>query len=82
MRHSLLILPFMLAAFPANAHRPANVDSAHCPKPVTATDKAVFSRLGDLPPAEAFRAVLRSNDCPASVIQARDRLAPVPKPRR
>ena len=82
MLHSMLVLPLMLAAFPSSAARPADDNRAACPKPVTASDKASFSRLGDLPPAEAFRAVIRSSDCPVSVVQAKDRLGPVPKPRR
>ena len=82
MLHSLLMLPLMLAAFPTNAVRPADDIRARCTKPAIAADKAVFNRLGDLPTAESFRAVLRSSDCPASAIQARDRLGPLPKARR
>ena len=82
MLHSLMILPLMLAAFPTNAVRPADELRARCPKPAIAADKAVFKRLADLPPAEAFRAVYRSSDCPVHAIQARDRLGTFPKPLR
>ena len=82
MRLSVLIVPLLLAAVPSIAARPADDIRARCPKPTTALDKAVFKRLGDLPPAEAFRAVYRSSDCPAHAIQARDRLGTFPKPLR
>ncbi len=36
-------------------------DQSNCPKPVTLSDKAVFKRLGDLPPANAYQAVLRAD---------------------
>ena len=82
MRHSILLIPLLLAATPSAVARPIDDYRALCPKPATTPDKATFKRLGDLPPAEAFRAVYRSGDCPAPVIQARDRLGTFPKPRR
>ncbi len=82
MLHSLLIFPLMLAAFPTNTVRATDEMRVRCPKPTTALDMATFKRLGDLPPAEAFRAVYRSSDCPAPAIQARDRLGTFPKPLR
>lgn len=81
MPHPLLIVPLMIAAAPLSL-APSTGDRARCPKPATAADKAQFRRLTDLPGAEAFKAVLRSGDCPATVIQARDRIGPVPRPRR
>lgn len=75
---STLILPFLLVATPATA----NPDATRCPKPVATPDKGVFQRLGDLPPAEAFKAVWRSSNCAASVVQARDKMGRFPKPRR
>lgn len=75
---STLILPFLLAATPVTAGQ----QSSLCPKSATASDQAAFKRLGDMPPAEAFKAVWRSSDCSVGRILARDRLGPVPRPRR
>ena len=75
---STLILPFLLAATPAAA----NQGATRCPKPVAAPEKATFHRLGDLPPAEAFKAVWRSSECAVSPILARDKMGPMPRPRR
>lgn len=77
----LLIVPLLLVAMPSAAARPIDDNRARCPRPATAPDKATFKRLGDLPPADAFYAVLRSSDCRARAIQARDRLGTFPKPR-
>ncbi len=82
MRHIVLLIPLLVAAAPPALARPIDDSRARCPKPATTPGKATFKRLGDLPPAEAFHAVLRSSDCPAPVIQARDRLGTFPKPRR
>ena len=82
MRLLLLIVPLALAAMPAVAARPIADKLVLCPLPAKAPEKAVFKRLGDLPSADAFFAVFRSNDCPAQLIQARDRLGTFPKPRR
>ena len=82
MLYSLLILPLLLAATPAPPFSTPDANRARCPKPVTTSEKATFQRLGDLPPAEAFNAVWRSSDCTAPAVLARDRLGPVPKPRR
>ena len=77
MALSALIFPLLLAAAPLSV----DADRLRCPKPVTTQDRATFKRLGDLPPAEAFFAVLRSSECRAPMIQARDKLGRVPKPR-
>ena len=77
----VLIFPLALAAMPSVAARPIADKLVLCPTPAKAPEKAKFKRLGDLPPAEAFFAVFRSSDCPAQLIQARDRLSTVPKPR-
>ena len=82
MRHSILLIPLLLAATPSAVARPIDDYRALCPKPATTPDKATFKRLGDLPPAEAFRAVYRSSDCPVRAIEARDRLGTFPNPRR
>lgn len=84
MRYSLMSLPILLAAhLPLAAAIPLQDNKARCPKPLSTPEKASFKRLGDLPPAEAFRAVLRSDeDCRGQLVQARDRLAPVPRERR
>ena len=50
MLHSLLILPLMLATIPSNQTLTADDISALCPKPAIAADKAIFNRLGELPP--------------------------------
>lgn len=80
MSLSVLFLPLLLAATPVP---PAPVTSPNrCPKPAVTTESARFNRLGDLPPAEAFKAVWRSSECAVSPILARDRMGPVPRPRR
>ena len=75
---STLILPFLLATTPVTAGK----QSSLCPKSAATPDQAAFRRLGDLPPAEAFKAVWRSSDCSVGPILARDRLGSVPRPRR
>ena len=82
MRLLVLIVPLALAAMPTVAARPIADKLVLCPLPAKAPEKAIFKRLGDLPPADIFFAVFRSSDCPAQLIQARDRLGTVPKPRR
>ena len=84
MRLSLMILPILMATpLPSTAAKPLQIKSFPCPNPSNTPDKAVFNRLGDLPRAEAFNAVLRSDtDCRGQLVQARDRLGTVPKPRR
>ena len=83
MRHSLLLIPLLFATAPSAVARPIDDNRARCPRPATTPDKATFKRLGELPPAEAFHAVLRSDDdCRGRFVQARDGLGPVPKPRR
>ena len=84
MRHALAFGPlFLLSATIAGAVEPKDgFQSARCPKPAQVPEKAEFKRLGELPPAEAFRAVLRTDeDCRGQLVQARDRLGTVPKPR-
>ena len=78
MSFSVLVLPLLLASAPPAAT--ASIDL--CPKPTVTAQSATFKRLGDLPPAYATLAVLRSTQCPATVVLARDRLGPVPKIRR
>ena len=70
-----LIFPLLLAAIPSAA----DLSTARCPKPAVAEEKATFKRLGELPPAEAFKAVWRLKQCGAPVVLARDRLTPVPR---
>lgn len=83
MRHLATIFPVLLLATASPAAAlPVDYTGARCPKAATAPGPATFKRLGDLPPAEAFNAVLRSSDCPAQTIQARDRLGIFPKLRR
>jgi hypothetical protein len=85
MRYAIAFIPVMLlGATTAFSASPKNsFDSARCPKPAQSPDKAVFKRLGELPPADAFRAVLRSDDnCRGRIVQARDKLGRVPKPNR
>lgn len=83
MRHFVTVVSLLLisAAAPA-APLPVDDTNARCPKAITAPGLATFKRLGELPPAIAFNAVLRSSDCPAQTIQARDRLGAFPRPRR
>ena len=85
MRYSLIFGPLLLlgasGTFAADSRD--GFQSARCPKPVQAPEKAAFKRLGELPSAEAFRAVLRSDeDCRGRLVQARDQLGNMPKSRR
>ena len=85
MRKALAFVPLLIlgatGAFAAVPGRDFQPD--RCPKPVQAPDKAAFKRLGELPPANAFQAVLRSDDkCRGKLVQARDLLGSVPKARR
>ena len=73
-----LILPFLLAVAPPTIDRVGD----RCPKPVATPEKGTFARLGDLPSAEAFKAVWRSSECSVTPMLARDRMGPVPKSRR
>ena len=82
MRLLVLIFPLALAAMPSVAAQRIADKLVWCPTPAKAPEKAIFKRLGDLPPADAFFAVFRSSDCPVQLIQARDRLGTFPKPRR
>ena len=82
MRLLVFTLPLALAAMPTVAARPIADKLVWCPTPAKMPEKAIFKRLGDLPPAEAFFAVFRSSGCPAPFIHASDRLGNVPKPRR
>ena len=75
---STVILPLLLAATPTAIDRAGT----RCPKPVATPEKGVFSRLVDLPPAEAFKAVWRSSECTVAPVLARDKIGPVPRPRR
>ncbi len=75
-----LLISMLLAATPTAG--PVDASRDRCPKPAVTTDSARFHRLGDLPPAQASLAVLRSTDCPAQPVLARDRIGPVPKPSR
>lgn len=75
-----MILSLLLAAAPASSVPAPSFD--RCPKPAISANSAKFQRLGDLPPAQAILAVYRSTDCPVGPVLARDRLGPVPKPRR
>ena len=78
MSLSVLILTLIFVESPA----PLPILRDLCPKPMVTIDSAKFHRLVDLPPAQATLAVLRSTDCPVGPVLARDRLGPVPKPRR
>ena len=80
MSLSVLILSSLFAGSPAPV--PTIIGRDLCPKPTVTIESAKFRQLGDLPPAQATLAVLRSSECPAPVILARDRLGSVPKPRR
>ena len=85
MRYAIAFIPVMLlGATTGFSAGPKNgFESARCPTPAQSPEKAAFKRLGELPPADAFQAVLRSNDeCPARILQARDKLGRVPKPSR
>ncbi len=85
MRNALAFVPLLLlgAAGAFAASPGSGLQSDRCPKPTQTPDKAAFKRLGELPPANAFRAVLRSNDnCHGKLVQARDLLGSVPKARR
>ena len=84
MRCLVMILPLLVMAAASSAAAPSiNENRARCPKPATVPEKAAFKRLGELPPAGAFYAVLRSDDdCRGRLVQARDRLGTFPKPRR
>jgi len=53
-----------------------------CPKSAATSDKAEFKRLGELPSAEAFKAVWRPSVCGAPVVHARDRMGRAPRSRR
>ena len=85
MRTLLAFAPLLLlgatgafAAGPGSGFQPDR-----CPKPAQTPDKATFKRLSELPPANAFQAVLRSDDnCRGKLVQARDLLGSVPKARR
>jgi len=85
LRYALAFVPLLvLGATGAFAAGPRDgFQSARCPKPAQTPEKAAFKRLGELPSAAAFRAVLRSDeDCRGRLVQARDRLGTVPKFRR
>ena len=77
---SISMLLLSLASAPSAAPVP-NLREL-CPKPTVTVDSAKFHRLVDLPPAQATLAVFRSGGCPVGPVLARDRLGPVPKPRR
>jgi hypothetical protein len=64
MRHlPALAAPLLLigASWAAEAGSFRIADQSNCPKPAKTPDKAEFKRLADLPPANAYQAVLRSD---------------------
>jgi hypothetical protein len=81
MRRLFLIVPaliVMAAAAPTAAPRAKGF--IPCPDPTKALEKAQFKRLGELPPAQAFRAVYRVGEgCDVQSIPASDRLGTFPK---
>ncbi len=59
------------SAAPPSPPSTLGLPTAKCPfEPKRVSDKAVFRRLGDLPPGNQYLAVLRSDGCPAEVILA------------
>jgi len=81
MRRSFLVVPLLIACgMPAANAAPKGPNGTLCPDPAKAPEPAQFKRLGELPPAEAFRAVYRLNEgCPAQSILASDRLGTFPQ---
>jgi hypothetical protein len=81
MRRLFLIVPALIvtaAAAPITA--PKATGFIPCPDPTKALEKAQFKRLGELPPAQAFRAVYRIGEgCDVQSIPASDRLGSFPK---
>ena len=85
MRTAIAFIPLLLsAATPAfSAGAKDGFQSPRCPKPAQSADKAAFKRLAELPPADAFRAVFRSDsECQGRVVQAHDKLSSSPWSRR
>ena len=72
MSRYLLLVPVLVAfVVPEASADPGPVRKAPCPDPTKALEKARFSRLGELPPAETFHAVFRSSEgCPAKALPA------------
>jgi len=81
MRRLFLIIPALIVCVAAQAPAvPRATGISPCPDPTKALEMAQFKRLGELPPAEAFRAVYRPNEgCDVQPIPASDRLGKFPK---
>ena len=84
MRRFFLIVPALVACAAAQVTAaPKATGFSPCPDPTKALEAAQFKRLGELPPAEAFRAVYRPNEgCDVQAIPASDRLGKFPKQSR
>ena len=81
MRRSFLIAPLLiLCAGAQSTAAPKANGFSPCPDPAKALQTARFKRLGELPPAQAFRAVYRLDQgCNVQSIPASDRLGTFPK---
>ena len=84
MRRFFLIVPALIVSVATHVTAaPKATGFSPCPDPTKALETAQFKRLGDLPPAEAFRAVYRPNEgCEVQSIPASDRLGTFPKQSR